>query len=277
MAEYCPKCNYKLRLRDWRAECPQCGVNILYYGIEDRLREEADEAEYHHALRQPKFDRLKFSLIGHPLSIVRLVFGLLPIVCLLLPMGTIQYVLPYGTHPSTVNLISIIQFFSANGFDLNLLSKLFQSDLIGKGMVYWTVAFAALALTLLLTLVGFFLLTLSSSPHGRQRNFAFPIAGIVCATVSFAGYILMIRALTDALPGIFTGTVNPLAYIAVVLCFVVLIVINVLFKKKNIQVKYTDVSEFLLPYNERPSTIEKKKAREAGAAAREKETAAANA
>ena len=22
----CPKCNYKLRLRDWRPECPKCGV-----------------------------------------------------------------------------------------------------------------------------------------------------------------------------------------------------------------------------------------------------------
>ena len=37
-------------------------------------------------------------------------------------------------------------------------------------------------------------------------------------------------------------------------------------KKKGIAVKYTDVSEYLLPYNERPSTIEKE-ARKAAAAA----------
>ena len=276
MAEYCPKCNYKLRLRDWRAECPQCGVNILYYGIEDRLREEADVAEYHHALRQPKFDRLKFSLIGHPLSIVRLVFGLLPIVCLLLPMGTVTYVLPYGTHSATVNLISIIQFFVSNGLDTDLITKLFGSGLIGRGMVFWAVAVVSLVLMLVISLVGFFLLTLSSSPHGRQRNFAFPIVGIICVTVAFAGYILMVRTLSGALPGIFTGTVNPLAYIAVVLCFTALIVINVISQKKDIRVKYTDVSEFLLPYNERPSTIEKKKAREAGVSTETGEAVAAN-
>ena len=32
---YCPKCNYKLRIRDYKPECPQCGVNILYYGMEE--------------------------------------------------------------------------------------------------------------------------------------------------------------------------------------------------------------------------------------------------
>ena len=36
MAEYCPKCNYKFKPTDWRPECPQCGVNVLYYGVEDR-------------------------------------------------------------------------------------------------------------------------------------------------------------------------------------------------------------------------------------------------
>lgn len=267
MAAYCPKCNYKLRIRDWRAECPACGVNILYYGIEDRLREEADLAEYHHALRQPGVDRLKFSLIGHPLSIVRLVLGLLPIVCTLLPMGTVEYVLPYGVHKSTVNLVSIIQFFVAHGFDFNLIQKLFQSEVIGKGMLYWFIALACLLVTLVVTLVGFFLLTLSASPRGRQRNFVFPIIGVVGATAAFICYVLMIHTLTDALPGIFTGTVNPLAYIAMLMCYAALIAVNVVFKAKDIQVKYTDVSELLLPYNERPSTIEKKNAKATGEAA----------
>ena len=263
MAAYCPKCNYKLKIRDWRPECPQCGVNILYYGIEDRLREEADAAEYHHALRQPKFDRLKFSLIGHPLSIARLAIGLLPILCLLLPMGKVEYALPFGTHTSTVNLVSIVKFFVDNGLDTGLVQKLIQSDLIGNAMIYWAVAIVALVLMALLTLVGFFLFTLSCSP----RNFAFPIAGIVCACAAFTGYVLMVNTLNAALPGIFTGSVNPLAFIAVLLCFAAMITINAVYRSKKIEVRYTDVSELLLPYNERPSTIEKNKEKEAAAAA----------
>lgn len=267
MAAYCPKCNYKLRLRDWRAECPQCGVNILYYGIEDTLRKEADEAEYHHAMRQPKFDRLKFSLIGHPLAIVRLALGLLPIVCLLLPMGTVRYVLPFGVHTANVNLISVISFFTSNSLDFGLITKLFGSELIGKSMIFWAVAVVSLVLMMLVTLVGFFLLCLSCSPRGMRRNIGFPIAGMVLATISFVSYILMTQSLSAALPDIFSGSVSPFAYIGAMLCFAAMIAVNVIYKRKNIQVKYKDVSEFLLPYDERPSTLEKKNAKAADAEA----------
>lgn len=266
MAEFCPKCNYKLKLTDWRPECPKCGVNVMYYGIEDRLREEADKAEYNHAKSQPKYDRLKFSLIGHPLSIVRLVLGLLPIVATLLPMGTVNYVLPYLEKHASVNLISIVMFIVDNGFDVDLILKLLGSDLLGTGMIYWAVSLVCLVLMVVLTLVGFFLLTLSAAKKGIVRNITIPSIGIVLATVSFVFYNLMISELTSALPGIFTGSVNPTAYIVAVLIFVVMIAVNVIYKKKNIQVKYKDVSEFLLPYNERPSTLAKKTASEANEA-----------
>lgn len=265
MAEFCPKCNYKLKITDWRPECPKCGVNVMYYGIEDRLREEADKAEYNHAKSQPKYDRLKFSLIGHPLSIVRLVLGLLPIVATLLPMGTVNYVLPYLEKHASVNLISIVTFIIDNGFDVDLLLKLLGSELLGTGMIYWAVSLVSLVLMVVLTLVGFFLLTLSAAKRGIVRNITIPSIGIVLATVSFVFYNLMISELTSALPGIFTGSVNPTAYIAAVLIFVVMIAVNVIYKKKNIQVKYKDVSEFLLPYNERPSTLAKKAQNEAKA------------
>ncbi len=265
MAEFCPKCNYKLKITDWRPECPKCGVNVMYYGIEDRLREEADRAEYNHAKSQPKFDRLKFSLIGHPLSIVRLVLGLLPIVATLLPMGTVNYVLPYLEKHASVNLISIVMFIIDNGFDVDLLLKLLGSDLVGTGMIYWAVSLVSLVLMVVLTLVGFFLLTLSAAKKGIVRNITIPAIGIVLATVSFIFYNLMISELTTALPGIFTGSVNPAAYIVAVLIFVVMIAVNIIYKKKNIQVKYKDVSEFLLPYNERPSTLAKKAENEAKA------------
>lgn len=258
MAEYCPKCNYKLKLTDWRPECPKCGVNVVYYGIEERLRKEADAAEYEHAKMQPRFDRLKFSLIGHPLSIVRLVIGLLPIVATLIPSGTLNYVLPFKTQKVSVNLISIINFFTGADLDIGLLTKLWGSDVVGKGMLMFTVAVVSLVLAAVVTLVGFIFLTLSCSPRGFKRNIAFPIVGMVFATVSFVAYALMVSSFTSALPGIFTGTVNPLAYIVMMLFYIAMIVVNVIYKKKDIPVKYKDVSELLLPYDERPSVIAKK-------------------
>ena len=38
----CPKCGRKLTLFDWKPNCPDCGVNLVYYGMEERLLAEAD-------------------------------------------------------------------------------------------------------------------------------------------------------------------------------------------------------------------------------------------
>ena len=31
----CPKCGRKLTLFDWKPNCPECGVNLVYYGMEE--------------------------------------------------------------------------------------------------------------------------------------------------------------------------------------------------------------------------------------------------
>ncbi len=266
MAEYCPKCNYKFKPTDWRPECPQCGVNVLYYGVEDRLRAEADKAELEHAHMQPRFDRLKASLIGHPLAIVRLALGLLPIAATLIPSGKLSYVLPFATQTKEVGLIGVINFLTGADLDTGLLTNLWNSPLVGKGMVCWTVSLLSFLLMLVVALVGFFLLTLSCSPKGFRRNIAFPVTGMALATVSFASYAVMVKTLTAELPGIFSGTVAPWAYLLVMLLFAAMIAVNVIYKKKNIPVKYKDVSELLLPYHERPSVIAKEQEK-AGATA----------
>ena len=49
MASFCPKCGYKLSMIDIKPECPVCGVNQVYYGMEESLKKEADRAEFEHA------------------------------------------------------------------------------------------------------------------------------------------------------------------------------------------------------------------------------------
>ncbi len=264
MAAYCPKCNYKLKISDWRPECPKCGVNVVYYGIEDRLREEADAAERHYALSKPKFDRLKFSLIGHPLSIVRIVLGLLPIVCLLLPMGTVHYtVKPLVDRSVQVNLISVVSFFADKGLDLGALTALFGSKLLGKAMICYAVAVVCMVLLAVTALVGFFLLTLSAAPKGILRNICMAGIGMAFATAAFVAFCVMVSSLNAALPGIFSGKAAPWAYIAVMVVYAAVIAVNLIYKHKNIQVKYTDVSEYLIPYNERQSAGAKQSAKAA--------------
>lgn len=39
----CPKCGAHLKVSDWRPTCPHCGINLIYYGMEERLLEDADQ------------------------------------------------------------------------------------------------------------------------------------------------------------------------------------------------------------------------------------------
>ena len=48
----CPKCGRKLKLTDIKPTCPGCGVNLLYYKIEERLEVDAINAELEHAKTQ---------------------------------------------------------------------------------------------------------------------------------------------------------------------------------------------------------------------------------
>ena len=60
----CPKCGRKLRLTQWRPECPACGVNMVYYDANERLIREAETAEVQHAKSQPGVDRAKAAFFG---------------------------------------------------------------------------------------------------------------------------------------------------------------------------------------------------------------------
>lgn len=147
----CPKCGYKLKLRDIKPECPECGVNVVYYKIEDRLREDADKAELEQAKFQPKMDRLKASVFGSPLAIIRLVLMILLIVSLLLPLAKIRTDLPFGTSDITVNLVAIYKFFG--NLDFELLFKLFNSKVLGNDFVFFAVAFFSLLLTVVVMIL----------------------------------------------------------------------------------------------------------------------------
>lgn len=261
----CPKCGYKLKLTDWRPECPKCGVNLVYYGMEDRLRDEADKAEREHALFQPKVDRMKAALIGSGVSKVRLGLCIAPILAMLLPMGKVSINLPYYTKSFTVNLISVIKIFS-DYFDFNRLTKIIGTTAFKSEGLYYAIALFSFALVLVISIINILFQLLACSPKGLPRNFITAGVGIADVLVCGFSYYKLCTSLAAEFPTAVTGTIS-WGLIGLLLTFVALIVINVIYKKKKIQVKYTDVSELLLPYAQRPSVIEKKKKAAAAAAA----------
>ena len=267
MAAYCPKCNYKLKITDWRPECPKCGVNVVYYGIEDRLNAEADKAEYEHAMFQPKVDRIKSSFVGDNIAKVRIALCILPLLASLLSLGSITMNVPFRETVDVgwVSIINVVTLFTDYGFDVNAILAALSFAPTRMAFIGFALAIVGLALALVACLAGLICLMLSCSPKGIQRNITIAGLGIGFAALSFVGSIIMTGAMADVFPGIFSGSASPLALIGFIVTYGAVIAINIINKKKGITVNYKDVSEFLLPYEERQAA---KKAQEEAAAAK---------
>ncbi len=272
MAATCPKCGYKLRLRDYKPECPQCGVNLVYYGMEERLRAEADKAELEYAHNKPKTDRIKAATIGSRFTQVRLGMYLLPILCTLIPLGTISYALPFYEKSTSLNIISLVTI--VQNFDFDALLKMFGSADYGKYFIMIAVSLVCFLLMLVLSLVSMALLTLSCSPKGLVRNFTFNIVNICLYLTSVVCFYIASTNLSSAFPGVGSAKLG-IGFIGILIALLVLLTLNIIQKVKPIEVKYTDVSEYLMAYEDRPSTIAAREAKAAAAAAEAAEEAAA--
>lgn len=250
MASFCPKCGYKLSMIDIKPECPVCGVNQVYYGMEESLKQEADRAEFEHAANQPLMDKLKAATIGHPVAIVRLVFSILPLVATLAPMGKVIVNLPYFSETTTINIISIINKVFMN-LDFDYMFAILGSKMVGTGYIFYLVALLGFILMALAVVVNIVNLFFSCTKNGIKRNIVTACVGIVFTVIATVGLGVWLSSVSAAVPEVFSGSLNVLGPVCVVLGFVLQIVINVVYKKMGIKVKYKDMSKYLLSYDER--------------------------
>lgn len=86
MNNRCPKCNEKLSPFYMKETCPKCGVNLLYFDLENKL--EADEQKAREEVETVNrfVNILKSSSIASPVLIVRLVLFFTPLASMCLPM-----------------------------------------------------------------------------------------------------------------------------------------------------------------------------------------------
>lgn len=241
----CPKCGKKLGITSIKPECPNCGVNLLYYKIEERLEVDAINAEIEHAKTQKRIDRLKNATIGTPLSIVRLVLLVLVVGTLFLPLATLHTVGPFFEENLTINALEIYNKVSAMDFD-GLLG-MFGSPLLGKAFIFLAVSMVTILLTAVCALLQLILSILSSSPKGFVRNIIFASAGIIFTIASIVCYNMFISNITPVLPGLVSGGVGFGAY-CVIAAFTVILAINIVIKVKGINVKYKQCYIDDIPY-----------------------------
>lgn len=232
----CPKCGRKLTLFDWRPNCPGCGVNLVYYGLEEKLLDEADAAEAEHAKLQKRIDRLKAAFIGSKLTIARIVLSLLPIVALLIPLCEVTFKAPFmGEKTTAVNLIALIDVFS--NLDFDGLFAMFGSSLLSSTFIGYAGALLCLALSLVFVLVSLFALMAACGPKGNIRNIILNSIAIVLSVASIFFFTTFASNAAKVFPGYLSGKIGVGIFVYIA-ALVALLVLNIVISRKGTPVKY---------------------------------------
>lgn len=251
----CPKCGRKLTLFDWKPNCPGCGVNLVYYGMEERLLDEADAAEAEHARLQKRIDRLKASFVGSKLTIVRIILSILPIATLLLPLCSVTYSGPFIEQTTTnVGLIELINIVSS--LDIDALLTMVGSGIVGTSFIGYAGALVCLLLSVVLIIVSLLMLMLACSPKGNPRNITLNIITIALAVASPVFFSIFASNISAVFPDFISANISfgIFVYIA---ALALLLAINIVIAVKGVEVKYKQCFIGGIPAEEYFELVEK--------------------
>lgn len=242
----CAKCGHRLRLIDYKPECPSCGVNLMYYNMEERLAADADKAEAEHIRMQPRIDRLKAATVGSKYAIARLILIFLPIGMLFLPMAQMSADIPFSPIRTTnISILTLITDVMAN-INFDIVVKMFSSEIARTAFICYTLGIIFILLAVVICILNLVFVSFSCSLNnkGIKRNITLSSLGIVFTLGTIICYSIMNSEFTSLFGELYTGKLS-FGLFFVILGFALLIGINVLYVKKGVEVKYTDVSEFV--------------------------------
>lgn len=227
----CPHCNYKLQLIDINAECPVCGVNIPNYKWEDRLEEDAINAERSFASFRRKTSAFKDAFMGSKLRIARFVMTFAPLLFFLFPMFSFEADLPFSPGKEGVSVLSIILKI-VNG-ELDILSMLNFISLEKSGT-----AFLLLYLSLIMVVLGiasgvlnFFVLVISCFGYHAKGNIALCSVSIITFVSAIALIIASSSMFADTIPEVFTLSLSYSLFIGIAF-FAVNLTLNCITEKQ---------------------------------------------
>lgn len=252
----CPKCGRKLTLFDWKPNCPGCGVNLVYYGMEERLMDEADQAEAEHARLQKRIDRLKASFVGSKLAIVRIILSVLPIAALMLPLASVSFNGPYIEATTTsINAIEIYNIVSSLDFDA--LFTMIGSGIVGSSFIGYAGALVGILLSLVFVILSLVLLTLACSPKGCPRNIIMNSLAIIAAVVSIVMFNQFATGITGVFPDFVTDASVGFGIYVYIAALAILLGVNIYLTVNKINVKYKQCYVGGIPAEEYFELVEK--------------------
>lgn len=168
----CPKCGKTLGTFYLKDSCPYCGVNLLYYNLDENLKADAAQAQKEVDAVNRFLNLIKSSSIASPLLIARLVLFFTPLASMCLPM--------YGD----VSLISLIMGLVKSTVEI--------SDVL--------MPLVSMALVVVLSLAVIISSLFSATKTGFLRNMIFSgvntvvfvVLGVVIGTMGAGWYVTLV-------------------------------------------------------------------------------------
>ena len=237
---YCPHCNRRLRLIDWRPKCPDCGVNLMFFGFEKRFYQDVKRSELSLAGMRAKMRRCKASYKGSLPAKLRLITCALPAAALLLPMGALRADLPFAERQWSAGLLGLVDMVMGGFGDLSYLQLMLQS---AQGALFRFGALllgsAALAAVFgVLVLLGSALCFISIKRMSALLGTVSVLGALACA-VGFAAGLLLRQESAALGSGIFTGSMGYGALPAFAI-FAFTAALNFLLLRKGTPVTYAE-------------------------------------
>ena len=236
----CPKCKQKIGLLYLKQNCPHCGVNLCFYGFEEKFYRDAKKAELSLAKINIFIAHLKASFIGTKLTVARLCVMLLPIVSFLVPYGKAVISQPFVNGSITVSALGAYGAYE-NGY-LPYLLNMAGGAVNGRAFTLLCCALAAFLLSALAAALIFFLTLLCFLSVKKMHKVLAGIA-IAGAALSAVSFILLAAFSSSAKNlSLISGEAYP-GFIVTVLCNASVAVINILIGKQGLGIVYREGDE----------------------------------
>ena len=244
MNNKCPKCGKKINPFYLKQNCPHCGVDLLYYKLDERLEADAKESARQEAKIKHFLGVLKESSVSSALHIIRLVLFFTPLLSMCLPM--------YRAGHKNVSLIGFILSIVNHGFDMGAWSR------------DYLFAVLAMVFVILLSLAVIINSLFSATKNGTKRNFIFSLINtvvfgalsvLVCVSggaVKIGFYVTLAIYLLEFVLHCFTAEKKPkiITVISAVVCVIFAVTCLVIPQpSKSAEIKANDSGLTVVSFN----------------------------
>ena len=212
----CPKCKQKIGLLYLKQNCPHCGVNLCFYGFEEKFYRDAKKAELSLAKINIFIAHLKASFIGSKLTVARLCVMLLPVASFLVPYGRAVISQPFVNGQFSISALGVYGAYE-EGY-LPYLMNMTGGAVNGRAFTLFAAALAAYLLSALAAVLVFFLTLLCFLSVKKMHKVlaGISVAGAALSAVSFILTALFASAAKNL--DLISGKAYP-GFIVTALCF----------------------------------------------------------